>query len=79
MTQDAERMRRVAEAARRIAASVADQEGVVFVDVGARPGGEDVVVRIHARAGMPPLDVPHSVEGVDVIVLVTDARLEQDQ
>ncbi len=79
MTQEAERMRRVTEAARRIAASVGGREGVVFIDVGLRPGGDDPVVRVHVRAEAQPPEVPPTVDDVDVIVLTTDARFEEDQ
>lgn len=78
MTTGSDLVRRAEGVARRLAASMAGREGVVFVDVGRHPDDRRVVVRVHVRAGSRPPDLPASLDGVDVIILTTDARMESN-
>jgi hypothetical protein len=78
MTAASEEMRRAKAVSRLLAQRLANEPMVTLVDVGHVPGSDVVAVRVHIRRDVTSElpTVPDEIDGVPIVLLTGDYRLE---
>jgi hypothetical protein len=72
---------RATRAAETLAERLAAHAAVTMVDVGPKPGGDEIAIRVHVRRLVTgPLlpELPQELDGFPVVTIPTEYRLEEE-